>query len=180
MSLYRIATIVGCPLVLFAAVACGSSAEPGRTATPSVSSTSTAARATVSRTPQASATLSPDTPAAATPTPTVRPDPAGVTYERAPIDKIDLIVEETNPVQYAVHILSGLPSGCHQFDHATLSRAGSELTVDVENRRPADTSQACTAIYGTHETTVQLGSDFASGATYRIQVNDKVLEFTAQ
>ncbi len=101
-------------------------------------------------------------------------------FERAPIDGADLLIEESNPVQYAVHIASGLPSGCHVFDHTALARNGTEISIDVWNRLPADSMLACTAIYGTHETTVRLGSDFVRGALYRVHVNERTIEFTAQ
>jgi hypothetical protein len=115
----------------------------------------------------------------ATATPALTPL-AGWRFEPAPIDGAELLVEASNPAQYAVHITSGLPSGCHVFDHTTLTRTGSEMIIEVVNRLPADTTIACTAIYGTHETTVQLGGDFASGATYRVHVNERTIEFTAQ
>ena len=87
---------------------------------------------------------------------------------------------ESDPVQYAVHITSGLPSGCHVFDHTDLVRNGDAIIIYVMNRVPSDTSVACTAIYGEHESTVQLGSDFVSGTVYRVQVNERMLEFTAR
>ena len=78
-------------------------------------------------------------------------------------------------------ITSGLPSGCAVFDKAEVtSRSGNTITVRVTNTVPDDPNVACTAIYGTKETTVGLGSDFTSGETYTVNVNDKSIDFAAQ
>jgi ABC-type glycerol-3-phosphate transport system substrate-binding protein len=101
----------------------------------------------------------------------------------APIDKLELITRESQPPQYAVRILSGLPSGCAQFDAARITgRSDTTITIWVTNTVPADPKVACTAIYGTHEEVVELGSDFAHGVEqeYVVRVNDKELRFTAQ
>jgi hypothetical protein len=46
---------------------------------------------------------------------------------------------------------------------------------------PADDAPvACTAIYGYKETTLGLGSDFTSGQTYTVNVNEKSIDFIAQ
>ena len=166
--------------VLLAATACGKSATTAPTVTLRPVTPTAAASAPAS--PQPSSTPG-RTPAQETPVATPMPAPttaAGFKLERAPIDGADLLVEESNPVQYAVYIASGLPSGCHVFDHVALVRNGAEITIDVWNRLPDDPMLACTAIYGTHETTVQLGSDFANGSTYRVHVNERTLEFTAK
>lgn len=112
--------------------------------------------------------------------PPVTPTP-GLKIVDAPIDGLDIIVRESFPPQYAVHIVSGLPSGCAKFDKAEVTgRSGNEITVHVTNTLPDDPNIACTAIYGTHESTVELGSDFTSGTTYTVRVNDKSVDFTAQ
>jgi hypothetical protein len=101
--------------------------------------------------------------------------------EDAPIDDLQLVIRESFPPQYAVEITSGLPSGCAQFDEAKVTgRAGNEITIRVTNTVPADGDIACTAIYGTKVTIVDIGSDFQSGQPYTVRVNDKKLEFTAQ
>ena len=177
MKLARTACAVGAVLACCAA-ACGNDAKSTATTT-ALGDTTPAATRTAR--PPASTDTPPSPPATATAaSPTASPGPAGTRLEPAPVDATDLIIQESSPPQYAVHILSGLPSGCHVFDHATLTRTGSELVIEVMNRVPADPHQACTAIYGTHETNVQLGSDFGSGSTYRVQINEKLLEFTAQ
>jgi hypothetical protein len=99
----------------------------------------------------------------------------------APIDELDILVRESFPVQYAARIVSGLPDGCTEFNAAEVTdRSGTTITILVTNTRPAATDIACTAIYGTHESVVELGTDFAQGTTYTVKVNDREATFTAQ
>ncbi len=165
------------------AAACGSDATPAATATTSAN-TPAATRTIVAPAstktppvPSKTATAATPTAPAAQPTAALAPDRK---LELAPIDGAEIVVEESSPVQYAVHITSGLPSGCAQFADATASRTGVEITIAVRNTLPADAHIACTQIYGTHETTVQLGSDFVRGTAYHVRVNDRTVEFTAQ
>jgi hypothetical protein len=99
----------------------------------------------------------------------------------APIDELDLIIRESFPPQYAIRIVSGLPDGCTEFNEAKLSRrTGNTIDIEVTNTHPSDPSIACTAIYGMHESIVELGTDFTSGEEYIVKVNDRDLRFTAQ
>ena len=89
-------------------------------------------------------------------------------------------MRESSPPQYAVHMRSGLPSGCHTFDSAVAHRTANDITIDVENRVRGSPDTACTAIYGTHEQIVELGTDFTSGMDYVVHVNDRTLVLHAQ
>lgn len=174
-----------CGLTTLAA-ACGGSAKLASPTTTASRSTATASPMTRTPSPPVATTpaatpihtaVASRTPSAVVPIDT---PPAGRTFERAPIDGAEMIVRESAPPQYAVRVLSGLPSGCHQFADATLTRDGTEIMIDVRNTRPSDPMIACTAIYGTHEAIVELGTDFVPGTTYRVRVNDRTIEFTAQ
>ena len=48
---------------------------------------------------------------------------------------------------------------------------GTQITVTVENEVSASEGVACTQIYGTTQTAVDLGRDFASATTYTIVIN---------
>jgi hypothetical protein len=99
----------------------------------------------------------------------------------APIDEVDILVRESFPPGYTAHIKSGLPSGCAKFESAQITgRSGNTITIAVKNTIPADKDIACTAIYGTHESNVDLGQDFVSGQTYTVKVNDVTETFVAQ
>ena len=106
---------------------------------------------------------------------------AGRTIVPAPIDEMEMIVRESAPPQYAVRVVSGLPDGCAQFNEAKITgRTGTTIEVEVTNTVPSDPNVVCTAIYGTHEEIIELGSDFDSGTEYVVKVNDEELKFTAQ
>jgi hypothetical protein len=98
--------------------------------------------------------------------------------EPAPIDGLDISIAESFPPQYFLHIEAGLPSGCAEKYAHFVSRAGDVITVSVQNSLPKDA--ICTAIYGMYELNLNLGSDFVSGKTYTVNVNDKTITFTAQ
>ena len=117
----------------------------------------------------------------------VTPGPGTPSDERvvvdAPIDELEILIRESFPVQYAVRIVSGLPNGCAQFHEAAItSRSGTTIAIRVTNTMPADTTIACTAIYGQHESVVELGTGdgFTAGTEYTVRVNDKDVRFTAQ
>lgn len=115
-----------------------------------------------------------------------RDDPTSATGKdrtsvTAPIESVDILVLESFPPQYMVHIVSGLPSGCARFEKAEVTgRDGNTVHIRVTNTMPSDPNVACTAIYGTHETNLNIGSDFMSGETYTVDVNGTIAEFTAQ
>ena len=48
------------------------------------------------------------------------------------------------------------------------------------NWKPADPNTACAEIYRTAEHNIPLGSEFDSGRTYTLDVNDKTVNLTAQ
>ncbi len=171
----RLATTI--VAITLTAAACGDgSSSRARTST---------ARPATATAPAPTGTSRPATPTApvpaTTPTPAIPATPPGATTRvLAPIDAAEMIVRESFPPQYAVRVVSGLPSGCHTFDGAEVTRNGTEIAIAVWNRVPSDARIACTAIYGTHEEMVELGSDFRSGVVYHVAVNDRPLTFTAQ
>jgi hypothetical protein len=97
----------------------------------------------------------------------------------APIEGLDIRVMESFPPQYMLHMRAGLPRGCAKQDSHSLSRVGGTITVTVLNSMP-NGDPPCTMIYGTYELNINLGTDFVSGSTYTVRVNDKATTFTAQ
>ena len=99
----------------------------------------------------------------------------------APIESIEIHIAESDPEQYFVGIVSGLPSGCAEFDSHEETRSGDTITITVSNREPAPGSLiACTADYRYHELNVPLGIEFESGVEYTVNVNDMSTTFTGQ
>lgn len=94
----------------------------------------------------------------------------------APIDALDVVIRESMPPQVSLKITAGLPSGCAQQHSHQVTRSGNTFAVTVLNSMPAG-NPVCTMIYGMYDLTIDLGSDFAPGSTYTVQVNDKSTTF---
>ena len=199
-----VVAVVAVAAIAFAATGGGSNnstptPSPTPSRTPTLRPTHTpAATTTPSGALPATATVSPpvQTPPAATappgdtavpPAPTLTPPQPTPTLEAgrhpvpAPINEADVRVAESFPPQYFVHIQAGLPNGCAQQYTHSFTRSGNQIDVTVLNSMP-DADLICTAIYGTYEINIGLGSDFVAGETYTVNVNDGAAEaqFTAQ
>ncbi|MEI8258313.1 MAG: hypothetical protein WCJ30_21765 [Deltaproteobacteria bacterium] len=96
----------------------------------------------------------------------------------APIDKLEVRLAESQPVQVFVDITSGLPGGCARFDHYTVNRASQTISIAVWNTMPA-IDGPCTAIYGFVPHTIALGSGFPAGV-YVVRANDVTTTFAVQ
>ncbi len=91
----------------------------------------------------------------------------------ARIDSVEYTVAESWPLQYFVQVVSVQPDGCHEFDEYTVEREERVITIEVLNRVPANLDElACTLAISTTESNIPLGTDFESGATYTVNVND--------
>jgi len=108
-----------------------------------------------------------------------QPDPGRVEL-RAPIVRVSLRVAESFPPQYFADVTSALPDGCTRFARFALRREDAVVYVDVFNTRPRDEDAMCTMIYGEHESAIALGSDFAPGRSYTLDVNGTQTTFVAQ
>lgn len=96
----------------------------------------------------------------------------------APIHEIQINIAESYPSQVFVYIKGGLSDGCTTFHELTTERSGNTINIRVTTQRPKDA--ICTQVYGFFEENVNLGSDFASGETYTVKVNDKTTSFVMQ
>jgi hypothetical protein len=97
----------------------------------------------------------------------------------APIDGLDVRVLESSPPQYMLNVRAGLPSGCAERNRHEFKRDAETVIVTVLNWVPAG-NPPCTAIYGSYELNLNLGSDFRSGVTYSVNVNGRITSFVAQ
>ena len=96
----------------------------------------------------------------------------------APIHEVQVNIAESYPPQVIVYIKGGLSDGCTTFHELKTERTGNKINIEVTTQRPKD--KECTAVYGYFEKNVNLGSDFVSGETYTIDVNDKTTNFVMQ
>lgn len=151
-----------------------SRAEPPRASTPPNRTASPGPRSS-SPDPQRPTPQAPGTPRA-TGTPIAAPTvPAGTTEVVAPIERFEVLRGAGDSA--VARITSGLPSGCAAYSRAVVTRVGDLVKVEVFNRQPTG-NVACTAIYGMVTNEVQLGSGFASGTTYAIEINGRRESFT--
>ena len=113
-----------------------------------------------------------------------RPGLGNTVIAESPIERAEVMILESAPPQYQVHIVSGLPrgSGCSQSNGYEIRRRdSSEIEVVVTHHEVADPLTACTADYPIVETNIPLGSDFEPGKEYIVRVNsDTVVSFEAQ
>ncbi len=93
-----------------------------------------------------------------------------VEIKLAPIDEVRVYMMKSNPPQIGVYIKGGLPDGCTAFHDIKTTREGSTVKINVTVQRPRGV--ACPAIYTSFEKDVNLGSNFAFGTTYTLNVND--------
>ena len=107
------------------------------------------------------------------------PSPSGRQAVLAPIDGLEVHVLESNPRQYVLNGRAGLPSGCAERNRHEAERVAEAITVTVLNWMPTG-SPPCTLIYGSYELNINLGSDFRTGTTYSVTVNQKKTSFVAQ
>ncbi|MBN1160593.1 MAG: hypothetical protein JXA17_01400 [Dehalococcoidales bacterium] len=93
----------------------------------------------------------------------------------APIHEVTVSFMESYPVQVGVYIQGGLRDGCTEFHDIEIAREGDVVNITVTVQHPKDTF--CPAIYTYFEKYINLGSDFTTGTTYTLNVNDFTTTF---
>ncbi len=102
----------------------------------------------------------------------------------SPIERVEVLILESFPVQYQLRVISGLPKGssCSRFNGYEVRRADSTtVEVEVTHHEVAEPNVICTADYPIVETAIPLGTDFQPGTEYTVAVNSETTEiFVAQ
>lgn len=93
----------------------------------------------------------------------------------APIHEVQISIAESFPEQIFVHITGGLADSCTAFHDLTTERTGNTIKIEVTTEHLKDA--ICAQVYGFFERNVNLGSDFTSGQTYTVDVNDTIETF---
>lgn len=96
----------------------------------------------------------------------------------APIHEVRVSIAESYPPQVFVYIKGGLSDSCTIFHDLTTERKDNTINITVTTERPKDT--VCAQVYSYFEKNVALGSDFKSGETYALNVNDYKTSFVMQ
>lgn len=96
----------------------------------------------------------------------------------APIHEVDVYFMESFPVQVGVHIKGGLKDGCTTFHDTVVTRSDNSVKIEVTTQRPRDAM--CTQVYSYFEENLNIGSEFSTGTTYTLIVNDYTTTFVYQ
>ena len=97
----------------------------------------------------------------------------------APIHEVRVNIAESYPVQIFIYIKGGLPDACATLYEVITERHDNIIDITVTIERPQ--GKACAQVYGYFEENVALGSNFTSGETYTVNVNDyKPVTFVMQ
>ena len=107
------------------------------------------------------------------------PQPGGeIVIQRAPIHDVSVRIAESYPPQVFVYIKGGLTDSCTTFNEIKRERQENTINITVTTQRPKDA--VCAQVYGYFEKNVALGSEFVSGQTYFVKVNDRAITFVMQ
>ena len=106
-----------------------------------------------------------------------------VVTARSPVESVEVLIMESYPPQYSLHIVSALPKGssCSWFNGYDIgSPYPGMIEVEVTHHEVTEFG-ICTADYPIVETFVPLGADFEPGREYEVVVNGELAErFEAQ
>jgi len=88
----------------------------------------------------------------------------------APIHEVQVNIAESYPPQIFVFIKGGLPDACTTLHKTNIGRHDNTIDITVSIKRLK--GKICAQIYSYFEENVALGSDFASGEIYTVNVNE--------
>jgi inhibitor of cysteine peptidase len=96
----------------------------------------------------------------------------------APIHEVTVNIAESDPPQVFIYVQGGLADGCTSFHELETERRENTFNITVTTQRPKDA--VCTQVYSYFEKNIGLGTDFISGETYVVNVNDQTTSFSMQ
>jgi inhibitor of cysteine peptidase len=94
----------------------------------------------------------------------------------APVDSIQILIQESLPVQVHVRVLGNLPDGCTTIDQTLQERQDNTITVTVTTARPGDVG--CTEALVPFDKTIALDVLGLKAGTYTVTVNGVSATFT--
>ena len=94
----------------------------------------------------------------------------------APIHEVKVSLLKSNPPQVSVDIQGGLPDGCTSYHDMDVTQEGNTIIIKITVQRPKDAF--CPAIFTFFNKFINLGSEFTTGTTYTLKVNDYTTSFT--
>ncbi|MCW5877000.1 MAG: hypothetical protein KIS85_08990 [Anaerolineales bacterium] len=115
-------------------------------------------------------------PSASTPT----PDPGPVCCAPEPsggavfVDRADLLVMESFPVQVALMVSGNLPTPCHTL-HYEVAEADAENRIRVMMWSEADPAAMCAQVLQPFEESVRISMEGAGDGTYSVWLNGELV-----
>ena len=98
----------------------------------------------------------------------------------APIEHVEIVIAESLPPQYSVHVEFGLANGCIQPGGYAVRQIGNRFEIDVFVLMPTAEDVMCTMEYSVATCSVPLGSGLQPGENYTVDVNGTTVSFTAE
>jgi inhibitor of cysteine peptidase len=106
---------------------------------------------------------------ASAPPPTPAPSAGDVIHGLANVERIDVLILESFPVQVNVIAYGNLPDGCTTIDRVEQVRTGQQFVVTITTARPA--AAACTEALVPFQQAVALDVLGLPAGTYTVSVN---------
>lgn len=100
----------------------------------------------------------------------------GFDVELAPIERVEILILESFPVQVHVRIKGYLRDSCTTLDHISQTRVGNLFQIHVITKRPTD--EVCAKLITWFEETVALEVYGLPAGTYTVDVNGVRETFT--
>ena len=94
----------------------------------------------------------------------------------SPIERVDVAVSDSNPSEYTLRVVSRLPLGssCSKFNGYDLSRRGAVIVDVTVTHLEVTEIVPCTRDLPVVMHEIPLGTEFASGESYKVIVNGEV------
>ena len=90
-----------------------------------------------------------------------------------PIKEIEVLIEESDPVQVSINVVGYLSDSCTAHHETHQGQEGNTITIQITTIRPADA--VCAAVVTEHQEVVALGT--LPAGDYKVIVNDMEQEF---
>lgn len=91
--------------------------------------------------------------------------------ELAPIENVEIEISDPDPMsRVKVNVTYGLPDGCYSFEGVRVVEISDGFDIGIWLKKPKS-AQACTEIYRTESTSIELGRSFQPGQNITIRVN---------
>ena len=91
------------------------------------------------------------------------------------IDAVDVLLQESFPVQASAHVQGIVGDGCSELLPPVQVRSGNQIALTIQRSRPRDA--ICTQIARLYDAVLRLDGSFPPGR-YRLSVNSVVRDFT--